>query len=117
MSRGRLERRLDRLLAWKPSNQANRRFQAHLARHRDEILTFLYYPDIEATTWPAEQAIRPAVVNRKVFGGNRTRAGAHAQEVLGSLFATSVQWKQNALAFLSSLICTPRSAALRPHAN
>jgi len=117
VSRGRLERRLDRLLAWKPSNQANRRFQAHLARHRDEILTFLYHPDIEATNWPAEQAIRPAVVNRKVFGGNRTRAGAHAQEVLGSLFATCVQWNQDTLAFLSNLIRTPRADALSPPAK
>ena len=115
--RGRLEKRLDRLLAWDLSNKANRRFQAHLARHRDEILTFLYHPDIEATNWPAEQAIRPAVVNRKVFGGNRTRAGAHAQEVLGSLFATCVQWKQDALSFLSNLICTPRADALSLPAN
>ena len=117
VARGRLEKRLDRLLAWNLSNEANRRFQAHLARHRDEILTFLYHPDIEATNWPAEQAIRPAVVNRKVFGGNRTRAGAHAQEVLGSLFATCVQWKQDALSFLSNLICTPRADALSLPAN
>lgn len=115
--RGRLEKRLDRLLAWNLSNEANRRFQAHLAKHRDEILTFLYDPDIEATNWPAEQAIRPAVVNRKVFGGNRTRAGAHAQEVLSSLFATCVQWKQDTLAFLSNLICTPRAAALSSPAD
>jgi transposase len=117
VARGRLEKRLDRLLAWNLSNEANRRFQAHLARHRDEILTFLYDPDIEATNWPAEQALRPAVVNRKVFGGNRTGAGAHAQEVLGSLFATCVQWKQDTLAFLSDLICTPRSVALRSPAD
>jgi len=109
VARGRLEKRLDRLLAWNLSNPANRRFQAHLAKHRDEILTFLYHPDIEATNWPAEQAIRPAVVNRKVFGGNRTVVGAHAQEVLASLFATCVQWKQDTLAFLSNLICTPAS--------
>jgi transposase len=58
--RGRLERhateeragRLDHLLAGNLSNEAHRRFQAHLARHRDEILTFLYHPDIEATNWP-----------------------------------------------------------------
>jgi len=109
VARGRLEKRLERLLAWNLSNPANRRFQAHLAKHRDQILTFLYDPDIEATNWPAEQAIRPAVVNRKVFGGNRTRAGAHAQEVLASLFATCVQWKQDALSFLADLICTPAS--------
>lgn len=106
-ARSRLERRLDRLLNCRLSHEANRRFQAHLARHRDEILLFLYESSLEATNWPAEQAIRPAVVNRKVFGGNRTPAGAHAQEVLGSVFATCAQHARDTLSFLSDLICLP----------
>jgi transposase len=106
-ARGKLEKQLDRLLNWKLSHPANRKFQAHLARHRDEILTFLYEPDIEATNWPAEQAIRPAVVNRKVFGGNRTPAGAHAQEILASVFATCAQHARDALTFLSNMIRMP----------
>ena len=105
--RGRLEKQLDRLLNGKLAHAANRKFQAHLARHQDEILTFLYQPDIEATNWPAEQAIRPAVVNRKVFGGNRTPAGAHAQEILASVFATCAQHARDALAFLSNMIRMP----------
>jgi transposase len=111
VARGRLEKRLHRLLARKPGHQANRRFQTHLARHRDEILTFLYHTGIEATNWPAEQAIRPAVVNRKVFGGNRTWAGAGAQEVLGSVFATCSQNALKTLALLSYLIRSPTPTA------
>lgn len=107
VARGRLEKRLDRLLNTRSSHEPNQRFQRHLRQHSDEILTFLYEPDIEATNWPAEQAIRPAVVNRKVFGGNRTWAGARAQEILSTLFATCIQWEQDALTFLSSLICSP----------
>ncbi len=87
-------------------------FQTHLGRRWDELLTFPRQPDIEGTNCLTEQAIRPAVVNRKVFGGNRTRAGAHAQGVLSTLFGTCVQWKQDTLAFLSNLLCTPRAAAL-----
>jgi hypothetical protein len=30
----------------------------------------------DGTNYHAEQAIRPAVVNRKVWGGNRTLAGS-----------------------------------------
>ncbi len=82
------------------------RFQNHLARHGDELFTFLYQRNIEATNWPAEQAIRPAVVNRKVFGGNRTKVGAHAQEVLAGIFVTCAQQGQNALSYLSKLICS-----------
>ena len=40
------------------------------------IFTFLWDPSVDATNWRAEQAIRPAVVTRKVCGGNRTRKGA-----------------------------------------
>lgn len=75
-------------------------------RHRDEILTFLYQSDIETTNWPAEQAIRPAVVNRKVFGGNRTNVGAHAQEVPASVFVTCAQQGQDTLGYLAKLICS-----------
>jgi transposase len=111
VARGRLEKRLDRLLDCNLSHEGNRRFRDHLARHREEILTFLYHEDIEATNWPAEQAMRPAVVNRKVFGGNRTPAGARAQEVLGSVFATCSQNAVKALTFLSRLIRSPAPAA------
>ena len=107
VARGRLEKRLDRLLEWNLSHNGNRKFQNHLVRHRDEILTFLYEPDIEATNWPAEQAIRPAVVNRKVFGGNRTPSGGHAQEILGSVFATLTQRASDTLSFLSNIIRSP----------
>jgi len=106
-ARGRLEKRLDHLLDGHVSHEGNRKFQNHLARHREEIFTFLYEPGLEATNWPAEQAIRPAVVNRKVFGGNRTPVGAHAQEILASFFATCAQQMRDALAALSHLIRVP----------
>jgi transposase len=107
VARGRLEKRLDRLLEWRLSHPGNRKFQKHLVGHREQILTFLYDPDIEATNWPAEQAVRPLVVNRKVFGGNRTPAGGHAQEVLGSVFATLAKRALDTLSVLSTIICLP----------
>lgn len=42
--------------------------------------------------------------NRKVFGGNRTPAGAQALEVLASIFATCRQHGRDALRYLSSLL-------------
>ena len=110
VARGRLEKRLDRLLSARCKHAGNRRFRNHLDKHRREILTFLYHDDIEATNWPAEQAMRPAVRNRKVFGDNRTWAGARAQEILGSVFAT---WATNAIPSmdtLSRIICRPMPA-------
>lgn len=60
----------------------------HLWNHFAEWFAFLFDPRVEPTNWMAEQAIRPAVVNRKVWGGNRTAAGAHAQGVLMSVLET-----------------------------
>ena len=82
-----------------------------LVVHPREILAFLYHRDIEATNGPGQQAMRPAVRNRKVFAGYRAWSGAGAQEVLGSLFATC---GNNAIEFLDTLsriICRPMTAA------
>ena len=114
VARGRLEKRLDRLLEWNLSHDGNRKLQKHLAGHREEILTFLYELDLEATNGPAEQAVRPLVVNRKVFGGNRTASGGHAQEILGSVFATLTQRALDTLSFLSHIICSPADQRPRP---
>lgn len=57
--------------------------------------------------WRAEQAIRPAVVNRKVFGGNRTLAGAEALGILASIFATCRQHGRDALDYLAQLLRLP----------
>ena len=112
VARGRLEKRLDRLLAARPRGKLCRTFRNHLDKHRDQLLTFLYEENLEATNWPAEQAIRPAVVNRKVFGGNRTWTGAHALEVLASLFATCRQNGIDALDILCHLLRRPRPRPL-----
>ena len=53
------------------------------------MFLFLRDPSIDATNWRAEQAIRPAVVIRKVCGGNRTRRGADTQQVLSSVVRTA----------------------------
>ncbi len=107
VARGLLEKRLDRLLNAHYTHAGNRRFKNHLAKHRQEILTFLYHADIEATNWPAEQAMRPAVRNRKLFGGNRTWSGAAAQESLGSVLATFAKNAIPSLDTLSRIICRP----------
>jgi len=64
-------------------------FANHLMNHFEQWFTFLFEPRIEPTNWPAEQAIRPAVVNRKVWGGNRTEEGGKAQSLLMSVIETA----------------------------
>jgi transposase len=116
--RGRLEAQLDRLLTWTRANAANERLAKHLAKHRRQLFTFLDDPDfgLDATNWRAEQALRPAVVNRKVWGGNRTQAGADAQSVLMSVMRTAEQQGRSAVDFLSQVLCGrhPRLALQPP---
>lgn len=84
-----LEQRLDKLLAGSPTHDPNRKLLAHLSHEREHLLTFLDKPGVQATNWRAEQAIRPAVVNRKHWGGNRTWHGADTQQVLMSVIRTA----------------------------
>jgi Transposase IS66 family len=69
----------------------NRKLIKHLDNEREAIVTFLTHPGVEATNWQAEQAIRPAVVNRKVWGGNRTWRGAATQGTIMSVLRTAAQ--------------------------
>ena len=89
--RGRLEARLGRLIDAPPPLEDAKRFARHLANEFPAVFLFLRDPSIDATNWRAEQAIRPAVVIRKVCGGNRTRRGADTQQVLSSVVRTARQ--------------------------
>jgi transposase len=96
-----LERRMETLLAPSKTHAGNERLAKHLWEHQSELFTFLRFPGIDATNYRAEQAIRPGVVNRKVWGGNRTEAGAVAQAVLMTVLVTCRQRGCDALNFLS----------------
>jgi transposase len=88
---GLLEARLQRLLSWKPTVNENRKLRNHLDREQDAIFTYLKCPGVEATNYMAEQAIRPAVVVRKMSGGNRSPVGARAHSILASIMRTCWQ--------------------------
>jgi transposase len=104
---GELDTRMDRLLARRPTHPANRRLLKHLRKERAALFTFLGRPGVEATNWRAEQAVRPAVVNRKVCGGNRTWNAAGTQQVLMTLFRTAYQQGVDAIALFTELIRSP----------
>ena len=101
---GRLEAELDRLLARPYRDSANRRLANHLARERPYLFTFLYCPGLDATNNAAERALRPLVVARKNWGGNRTENGARAQAVLSSILASARQQGKNPLEALIELL-------------
>jgi transposase len=109
VARGQYLERLGRVLEKTPSRRpAVRRFQGHLIREFDAIFSFLFEPTLDATNWRAEQALRPAVVTRKMCGGgNRTVRGARSQEILVTVLRTADQRGLDATAILTTLLTTP----------
>jgi transposase len=115
VARGRLEYQLSDLIFPPKTNSANERLAKHLWGHRDDLFTFLREPELDATNWRAELAIRFGVILRKVWGGSRTWVGAQAQAVLMSVWRTWWQQGRSALDFLSQLLRgTPVALALPP---
>jgi Transposase IS66 family. len=90
---------------------ANRRLVGHLYKERHALFTFLARPDVPATNWQAEQGIRPAVVNRKVWGGNRTWRGAATQSRMMTLLRTAAQQGVDAIDWLAAFARGPGPAA------
>jgi len=96
---------LEELVQGQFRNPANRRLADHLARHSHQWFLYLIFSELDATNYRAEQALRPAVVNRKVWGGNRTTRGAWAQSVLMSVIRTLTQTGQSVIQFLHQTLC------------
>ena len=83
------------------------RFAKHLTTEWKALFNFLRNPAIDATNWRAEQAIRPAVVTRKVCGGNRSWHGAATQQTLASVIRTACQRQYNPHAVIVGLLRSP----------
>ena len=110
---GRLKAKMHRLLKWKVHYPPNLRFRNHLRKEQPHLFTFLHDLDVEATNWWSEHAIRPAVVTRKVCGGNRTWAGATTQQVLASVLATCSKQHEDPYKVLAALYCSPHPTLIR----
>lgn len=102
---GRLEAKLDRLLARTYQEPANRRLAKHLRHERPYLFTFLYCPGlVDATNNLAERVMRMLVVIRKNWGGNRTANGARAQAILTSVLCTARQQDKDVFELLTDLL-------------
>jgi transposase len=75
-----LERELDAILTTPTRCELAAQVQRKIARARDQLLTFCTFPGkVEATNNGCEQALRPAVIQRKVTNGYRAMWAAQAE--------------------------------------
>jgi transposase len=109
---GRLSAKMDRLLAKTFRDPANRRLAKHLRHEEPWLFTFLHCPGIEATNNAAERALRPAVVARKTWGGNRTENGAKTQQILISILTTCRQQGKDSFDQITELFLSPTPMVL-----
>jgi transposase len=107
VARGQLVHRFDRLIDARYRAPVAQRFATHLSYEGPGLFTFLVDPTIDATNWRAEHALRPAVVTRKVCGGNRSTRGAHTHEVLASVLRTIHQRQLDAAPIFDHLLRSP----------
>jgi transposase len=109
---GRLTMQMWELVRHLKTHVANERFAKFLEKHLDDLFTFLRHPGADATNWRGEQAIRPAVVNRKVWGGNRTESGALAQSRIMSVMQTCKQRLADPFDFIRRQLTTTSALTL-----
>jgi transposase len=85
----RLTQRLAALVTPVKQHADNERFAKFLENHNDQIFAFLHRPDvISATNNEREFELRFNVIARKLSGGNRSKRGIEAQEILPSIIRT-----------------------------
>jgi transposase len=83
-------------------NPDNDRFARHLYNHAASWFMFLVDPRIPATNHRAEQALKTPIVNRKVWGGNRTEPGGEAQAIVCSVLQTCKNRAIDTFTYLSN---------------
>jgi len=104
---GQLTAQLQRVVNGRFTHDGNRRLAKFLNNHLHEVFAYLRHPGMAATNYRGEQSIRPAVVNRKVWGGNRTWRGARAQSTIMSVIGTCILRNIEPMPFLIAALTSP----------
>jgi hypothetical protein len=80
--------RLDRLASRDYQNPDVKRLSKRIRKYKHELCTFIHVPDVDPTNNPAERALSPAVVQRKIWGCHRTKKGAENRDIMMSVMGT-----------------------------
>jgi transposase len=99
-----IEKRLEELARLDWSDPDAERLGKRLYKYRDKLTTFLHHHEVDGTNNAAERALRPAVVMRKITGGNRSASGARAWAILASVMRTAEQQGRNVLETIKTLL-------------
>lgn len=102
-----LEQELQDFTIPNPSLPIVNRLAKRIARHKNELFTFLHHPSIDPDNNRAERHLRPNVLLRKLTFGNRSDSGVLNHNVLMSVLQTAKLHKQDGWEILHRLITLP----------
>jgi transposase len=83
-----LEKRLDDLMARKPSHETGLKFQQVIRKVRRHLFVFMTNRDLPPTNNGSERSLRPSVTYRKITNGFRTPWGAELYANIRSVIET-----------------------------
>jgi transposase len=76
----------------------------YLTSYVNELFVFVQHPEVLSENNPAERAIRPLVITRKVCGGTRSPQGSETKMVLMSLFQSAHTRKMDPLTAIEQML-------------
>ena len=71
---------------WK--HHAVKKLAKRALKYKDELFTFILIPGVDPTNNVAERALRPGVLQRKIWGCLRTKKGAKNRDIMMSVMGT-----------------------------
>lgn len=71
-----------------------------LIRHQNRLVTFLKYPESAPENNPAERAVRPMVILRKITGGSKSERGIKTTDINMSIIET---WVKQGLSIMQEI--------------
>jgi transposase len=95
---------LDEIVGRDLSAPEARKVQTYVKNRGADLLTAVLHPEGVLTNNLAERTLRPLVVTRKISGGSRSAAGAHAMAVCASVVQSAHMSGQPLVPTLSRLI-------------
>lgn len=90
-----------------------RELAEHICRYQSEWFAFVQHPGVPSGNNPAERALRPTVIARKISGGTRSPKGSRTMCALRTLFGTWALNGRDTLQACFDLLTAPAPAPAR----
>ena len=92
---------LEQIIASHSNDESLSKFITKLNNAKNNLFTFLLYPNVEPTNNAAERALRESIIHRKIRGCVRNQKG---MGMFGNLMSAIMTWKMNNCNLLDEIV-------------